>query len=235
MTSPVARVLQILLLLKQGNTNNSISQVMEKWGVDTADLAQVARLRAFLIDEVCEAEMAIKSGAVPGAAAQLLPTLEVLKRTFSGDMFSTNIGSIPALEATIAAFSVIVDVAGLTTPARPSAIGQLLASIEELIAEFAAADIDPTIRETALSHLRVLAVILNHVEAFGVDAARREYASLIVRLNSAARGKPEAAKKAGGLVAKLRRIGIGLKEADEAFEHGTSLIDHAGEVLDLLT
>jgi hypothetical protein len=211
--------------------------MIREWVGGHDDHAQIARVAAWVIDEISAAETELERLQLEEEArAGVLQITGGIKAAFSlQNLNSPAQNFVPQLEGAVGTLAILVSAARLIPPPRPQSVAALLAEIEALIALFEESGLAPDVVQTAVRHLRTLGALLNNIEAFGVDSAMSAYADMMVRVKRAMEtGDPRGAKTKKSLWDRLRRIRGGLKDINEAYESSSSLLEHAGEVVDLL-
>ncbi len=159
-----------------------------------------------------------------------------MREGFSLDNIGSNLmNSFPALPQSIGSLRTFLKLMQLEHSHQAELASDLLAEIEDVLSGDAFAALDARIAEIARRHLRMLTIMLNHLDAFGVEAAMIAYSELIVRLQQAARdAAPADREKAKGVIERMSKWWERLKTLNEAYETGTKLIENASDAMDLL-
>lgn len=235
----ISNVLNILRLAKDPELQgNQTINYINKWAGGELPEAAALRVCAYVQDQCDGALSLINQSRLPDEAkAGLNQTVQALKNAFSlGQLQTQLVSHLPQLDASISSFAILEGVSNLagSTPDVPE-LAELILEIEQIVALFDDAEIDPVVRATAKKHLSLLLALLKNVEAFGVDAAMAAYAELLIRLRRVDATASETARsktaKAWPTIEKwLGRLAI----IEKAYNSGQGLLEQAhglGQIL----
>ena len=231
MSSAIGRVLGILRLLRP-NIGTTAYEHVKIWLGGDSSPAKIAKICSWVIEETDAADSEINALKIDQETKDgLLHINDQLRSAFT----ITNINNgtqnyFPALPQTIGNLVTFLRLSGLERPHQPELAENLLVEIEEVLNWDGFAALDPRIAEVARRHLRLLTITLNHLDAFGVDAALVAYTELIVRMQRAAQdAAPAEREKAQNVLDRMSGWAKALKTLNEAYEAGTKLLGNLSD------
>jgi hypothetical protein len=232
--------LGLLRLIKETGPGNAPLTLFRAWtGVENPPASMVVKLAGYAIEQAEATEAYIKATQLSEEAKQgLLQTAASLKTAFELQHLAGNAisGFIPALDAAISQYAILISAAGLDQVAPPtSEVTDLVADLDKFTSSLGAAELDPLIRETAERHVAVLKVLLQNINALGVEAALAAYSELVFRLRSADLTSSEKSKHTMATVwPEIERWAGRLTIIDQAYTQGGHLLGHLGGVAKIL-
>lgn len=218
-------------------SGNAVIDHLRKWIGDGATEPQLARLAAYGLDAAAGAEEAIRGSQLSEESQKgLLEITGSLRAALTISNLTSAISNFfPRLDSAITTFSILADAVGIPSASQPAEAKQLIDDIERLRANISGSALDPAVKETALQHLGALDSLLRNLDAFGVDAAMAAYTELVLRLSrTSSRASETSVAELAKYWPEIERWAGRLAIIDQAINHGTGLIGHAGKIISML-
>ena len=232
--------LGLLRLIKRSNPGRVTLELIKEWtGVPNPPTSMVVKIAGHAVEQAEATEAYIKATQLSDEAKEgLLQTTAALKRAFElQHLGGHGVNSfLPALDAAISQFAILISAAGLDGTALPAAeIADLVADSERFTGSLGEAELDPLVRETAERHVAVLKTLLQNVDALGVEAALAAYSELVFRLRSADLTASEKSRQTMAEVwPEIERWAGRLAIIDQAYTQGGHLLGQLGGTAKLL-
>jgi len=231
--------LGLLRLIKQTGPDQSPRNLVQLWtGGNAPPSSLVLKIAAYVAELAEEAEAYIGATQLSDEAKSgLLQTTWSVKQAFDLVHIQQSVQqSLPALDAAISQFAILISAAGLDAVPPPDAeVLGLVEDIDRMISSLEDADIDPLVASAARKHLNVLKTLLQNVDAFGVEAALAAYSELVIRLRSADLAASAASSQTLSKIwPEIERWAGRLAIIDQAYTQGGRLLGELGGTARLL-
>ena len=163
--------------------------------------------------------------------------MDDLKSAFSLGRINGNLASvIGSSSAAIANFVILLGSYGIPTETDiPKEVDELIIDIESVSDEFDNAEIDPSVRDVAQRHLKILSALLKNIGILGLEPSIVEYFSLVSKLRRADVGASKTSHEATQPVwDRIEKWGKRIGAIDKIVNAGTRFANGADKVAGLL-
>lgn len=230
----LTQFLGLLRLIKRSNPGNTPLNLVVSWtGVADPPTSTVLKIAAYVTEQAEATESFIAATQLSEEAKEgLMQTARSLKTAFQLQNLSGNAvhGFLPALDAAISQYAILISAAGLETPAGASdEKDNLVQELKAFLEHPEINNLDQAIRETLIKHINLLIVLINNFEAVGPEASMSAYNELVIRLSSAHKSSSKENKNVIEKIwPEVERWAGRIAIIDSAFTQGTHLITSVG-------
>ena len=215
---------------KNGLPNNAVSDNLRNIAGQPISESEVLRFAAYAHEQAAAAQVLINNSALPDEAkAGLIETTQAIIAACSVGGISSGLQNyFPKLDSSLSSFAILAGVRGVIPTALdiPEVVS-LVQEIKSLRDTLTTYNLDPIVFETVMRHLTMLSVLLENIDAFGVDSAMVAYTDLVLRFRRSA-AEPSEKSKAGiaRLWAQIEQWTGRLTIIDHAINSGTGILAH---------
>lgn len=234
----LSNILALLRVIRNTSPSSSVSQFIAGLAKQDVSPQSTLNIAAYLIEQIQQAQLVINSSKLSDEAkGGVLSVLQMMTDVFSlGNMAGQMVGLVQAAPAAIANFVILLGAYNIPENNEiPDEAVDLIKEIEDILPLFNESNIDPSVRDVAQRHLRILASLLKNINLIGLEPALAEYFIVVTKIRRTDIGASEESHKAVKPIwDRIKTWGDRLGALDKIWNAGAKLLEQTDKAKGLL-